>query len=125
MSADQMQVDNFDPKRFRFSGRAAGLLREGAIASLIRELGDHYAAYHAELAAQVKQWGGQPDPLEYTGDFDRYAADCAAYADVIRSEWLLRRARDFRLRGRAFDLFDSRDEPPLVSDGLLVSVEAG
>lgn len=120
-----MQLDGWPTGRLRFQGRAAELLRQGAVASATRELGENYAAYHAYLAEEFAKWGGPPDPGPYGDDFTRYMEDCTLVADLIRSEALLRRTRHYRLSGRALDQLAPLDDPPLVLDGALVSVESG
>jgi hypothetical protein len=117
-----MEIENLNPNRYRFTGRAGALLRDGAIASLIRELGDNYAAYHEQLASEFARWGGPPDPSAYAGDFERYSQDCSIYADLIRSESLLRRARLFRMTGRGLAQLEPAGEAPWVADGRLVDV---
>jgi hypothetical protein len=108
---------------FRFNGIAGDLQARGSTASLIRELGDNYAQYHAPLAREFAVTGGRPDPADFD-DVGAYMAACASVDRLLAAEALLRRCRGFRKLGRK--LADDPGSLPYV-DGRhrLVSAETG
>jgi hypothetical protein len=95
-------------------GNAGDLQRQGATASLVRELGDNYDHYHAFLADRLAKLGGRPDPANYK-TYAEYAKAVTAAEDVVRAEIALRACRGFRESGQSLSrlptsaLLDSRD----------------
>jgi hypothetical protein len=118
-----MDIAGIQLRRLTFPGPAGGFQAAGQTASLIRELGDNYAAYHEFLARQMLELGGRPDPLDYD-NFEDYAAACARLDEILSAEALIRRCRAFRQLGER--LADPADGTPFVdAEHLLVSAEKG
>jgi hypothetical protein len=93
-------------------GVAGELQKQGATASLVRELGDNYETYHTFLAERLVKLGGRPDPSKYKS-YDPYAASWTQVEDVVHAEVTLRACRGFRRFGTALD---SLPETPLVDE---------
>jgi len=112
-------------ERVDFPGRAGELQRDGATASLVRELGDNYAEYHRFLSDEVRKVGGQPSPKVYRDDPGGYAAHWAQLEAIATAELVLRRALAHRKLGRPLgQAADSRKEPPLFDESdRLISIE--
>jgi hypothetical protein len=92
-----------------FPGKAGDLQRQGMTASLIRELGDNYDAYHDFLEAQFSTLR-RPQPK----NFDRvedYAAAWTRIENIVRAEITLRACRRFRKFG---ERLDSPVDTPLI-----------
>jgi hypothetical protein len=110
-----MPLDFLGASKYRFSGRAGELQEANATASLIGELGDNYAAYHAEIVAAFKDVGGIPAPGG-EGTLENFTMYCNQWAEVqslVIAEMALRRARQIRLGltpARIWEL----DGPPIV-----------
>jgi hypothetical protein len=84
----------------RFPGRAGDLQGQGAVAALIRELGDNYPQYHDFLASELTKVGGRPKPADYRGDLDGYATTSSRVQQIMIAEAVLRRCRGARQLGR-------------------------
>lgn len=109
--------------RLRFPGLAGTYQDDGATAAFVAELGDHYALYHAFLAARLASFGGRPKPEDFDSR-DGFFAAWTGIHDVLMAEAFLRNCRAYRLSGRPLN------QPldlsvPMVSprDDHLVSVE--
>ncbi|HKP90447.1 MAG TPA: hypothetical protein VJT75_10795 [Thermoleophilaceae bacterium] len=119
------EVSVFGLERMALRGRAASLRASGAIPGLVRELGDNYDAYHADLAAQLESNGGRPEPEDFPDDFAGYAAGCAQAVAIVATEQFLRACRRYRVSGAPLDA-RPQDEPRLVDEyQRLVSVVTG
>lgn len=85
--------------RLEFPGRAGELQRGRASASLVRELGDNYSAYHGYLRAELARFGGRPQPKDYD-DQASYFAAWARIQEIVMAEALVRACVAFRRNGR-------------------------
>lgn len=82
-----------------FPDPAGEYQREVMTASLLRELGDNYAAYHEYLTEVFRGTGGEPDPADYQGDLPGYTAAADRVMEILTAEVLLRRCRASRQYG--------------------------
>lgn len=118
-----MEIAGIQLRQLTFPDPAGRFQIEGQTASLVRELGDNYGAYHEFLERQMLDLGGRPDPADYKR-FEDYAAVCTRLDEILSAEGLIRRCRALRqLGGRLGDLPDGT--PFVDKDHLLVSVETG
>jgi len=112
--------------RLEFPDPAGSYQREKATASLVREVGDNYARYHAFLSAKLSDHGGRPDPNSYAENIAGYLDACEEVRDVLVAEMLLRRCRAFRKLGGSLDDRLDLNATPLVDEAhRLVSTELG
>lgn len=88
-----MLPESLQLRYYRFPGRAGELQANADPAGLIAELGGSYAEYHERLADELETRGGTPEPERYSGDLERYAADCNYVLDLLRAEAMLRSCR--------------------------------
>lgn len=111
-------------KYLRFRGRAGELQRQGAGAALIRELGDNYAAYHADLADELARRGwAEPAPDDFRRDPAGYARAFQELQEILFAEALLRRARAYRHFGTPLDAAAPAAQPLVDARSRLISIE--
>lgn len=116
-----MEIGPLDLRDVRLPGAAGDLQAAGAKASLIKELGDNYARYHAFLSEEWRKLGSLPDPTKFE-DFSSYATALARFESVVHAEATLRRCEAYRRRGaRLTAPLDLR--VPLVADDMLVGID--
>jgi len=110
---------------YAFGGRAGELNRAGASASLIAELGDNYATYHAEIEADWKRLGGLPDPKAFRGldGLVEYSHAYARMQHLAYAEIFLRRAYGHRRLGRRIADAPSFGPDLVDESGALTSAE--
>lgn len=110
---------------YAFGGRAGELNRAGATASLIIELGDNYATYHAQIAADWKRLGGPPDPKAFRGleGLVEYSRAFAQLQHLVYAEIFLRQAYGYRRLGWRLDVPPSFGPALVDESGALTSAE--
>lgn len=113
-----------DLSKIEFPGRAGELQRQGASASLVKELGDNYGRYHGYVTSELAKLAGPPNPKDYK-DYEVYSADWARVQNLVLAEVLLRNAREFRAGRGVLDApYDGKT--PLYDDRYgLISAETG
>lgn len=114
------QIGIYRTARLRFPGRAGELQRQGASASLARELGDGYASYHRHLRDELARYGGRPKPEDYS-DQQTYFDVCAHAQEIVIAEALLRACAAYRRSGRPLDAPLDTSTPLLDSEDRLVA----
>jgi hypothetical protein len=106
-------------------GKAGQHQRDGASASLGRELGDNYETYHAFLKQRLETYGGRaPDPAEFDGRPGEYFAACEVLADLLRGEAHLRWCHLSRKEGRALRGDETPALPVVDAEGKLLHLRA-
>lgn len=105
-----MQIEGIRLKTVVFPGEAGEMQRRGATSSVMRALGDDYEGYHAWLAQEFTRVTPEPEPRDFNGDIEAYAAACTRFVDVLRAERVLRRCRELRkgVRSDGVPLLDDR-----------------
>lgn len=115
-----MEIANL-PLEVELPGRAGELQRAGDADALVRELGDHYGAYHAHLRARHAEARDARIPFGRTDDAARRAV--AGRQHLVMAEAILRACRRLRRDGVPLERAHDDGMPMLDASGRLLSVE--
>lgn len=115
-------LGQFTLQKVRFPAPAGDYQENGAMASLVRELGDNYGRYHGFLADEVRKVGKAPQPDDYPTTRAYFNA-WGWVQELVLAEALLRNCRAYRLFGAPLDAAADTRVPFLSPDDGLISVE--
>ena len=116
-----MNIDATSFRHFQLPGRAGEFQRSRSTASLIRELGDNYEQYSALVRGEFTKAGGRPNPADFES-MDDFLAAWGKIEEIVKTEALLRRARNFRLHRERLDTPLDTTVPLVDSDDRLMSI---
>lgn len=109
------EIEPFELRHYKFSGRAGQLQRLGDDEGLRTELGANYRRYHEALAEDFEALGEAPNPVAFK-DYGSYAQAAQREHEMYLVEVLLRRlharatgaTNDQALKGLTAPLVDER-----------------